>query len=81
MLEKGLAGVPEAAPKPTGGLSAREREILRLVADGLTTAQMAEKLFSRPRTVETHHQNIRGKTGVRNTAALVKAAVSQGWLD
>lgn len=80
MLEKVLVGTPEAAPKPTSGLSAREQEILRLVADGLTTAQIAEKLFTSPRTVETHRQNIMEKTGAKNTAALVKAAVSQGWL-
>ena len=80
MLEKVLVGTPEAAPKSTSGLSAREREILRLVADGLTTAQIAEKLFTSPRTVETHRQNIMEKTGAKNTAALVKAAVSQGWL-
>ena len=79
MLEKVLAGVTEA-PKPTSGLSAREQEILRLIADGLTTAQIAEKLFTSPRTVETHRQNILEKTGARNTAALVKAAVRQGWL-
>ena len=80
MLEKVLAGAPEAPAKPTNGLSAREQEILRLVADGLTTAQIAEKLYTSPRTVETHRQNIMEKTGAKNTAALVKAAVSQGWL-
>ena len=59
----------------------REQEILRLVADGLTTAQIAEQLFTSPRTVESHRQNIMAKTGTRNTATLVKAAVSQGWLS
>ena len=80
MLEKLLGRAPEPAAKPTGGLSARELEILRLVADGLTTAQIAEKLYTSPRTVETHRQNIMEKTGSKNTAALVKAAASQGWL-
>ena len=80
LLEKLLAGLPEPAANPTGGLSARETEILRLVADGLTTAQIAEKLYTSPRTVETHRQNIMEKTGTKNTASLVKAAVTQGWL-
>ena len=80
MLEKLLAGVSESVPKSISGLTAREQEILRLVTDGLTTAQIAEKLFTSPRTVESHRQNIMEKTGTKNTAALVKVAVSQGWL-
>jgi DNA-binding NarL/FixJ family response regulator len=79
MLEKVLAAPTEAETRPTG-LSPREQEVLQLVAEGLTTAQIAEKLFTSPRTVETHRQNIMEKTGTKNTAALVKAAVSQGWL-
>ena len=81
MLEKLLAVTPESAPQLTSGLTVREQEILRLVADGLTTAQIAEKLFTSPRTVESHRQHILAKTGTRNTAALVKAAASQGWLS
>ena len=80
MLEKLLAVTPEPAPQLVSGLTAREQGILRLVADGLTTAQIAEKLFTSPRTVESHRQNIMAKTGNKNTAALVKAAASQGWL-
>ena len=80
MLDKLLAGVSEPVPKSMSGLTAREQEILRLVTDGLTTAQIAEKLYTSPRTVESHRQNIMEKTGAKNTAALVKAAVSQGWL-
>ena len=81
MLEKLLAVTPESVPQLLSGLTAREQEILRLVADGLTTAQIAEKLFTSPRTVESHRQNIMAKTGTKNTAALVKAAASQGWLS
>ena len=81
MLGRVLVGTPEPPPKLASGLSAREQEILHLVADGLTTAQIAEKLYTSPRTVETHRQNILEKTGTKNTAALVKAAVSQGWLN
>ena len=80
MLEKLLAGVSEPVPMSMSGLTAREQEILRLVTDGLTTAQIAEKLYTSPRTVESHRQNIMEKTGTKNTAALVKVAVSQGWL-
>ena len=81
MLEKVLAGAAEAAAKPSGGLSAREQEVLQLVAEGMTTAEIAEKLFTSPRTVETHRQNIMEKTGAKNTASLVKTAINQGWLS
>ena len=81
MLEKLLAEASEPTPMSASGLSAREQEILRLVADGMTTAQIAEKLYTSPRTVESHRQNIMGKTGAKNTAALVKVAVSHGWLS
>ncbi|MBF9144077.1 response regulator [Hymenobacter properus] len=81
MLEKVLAGNPEPTTKAKNVLSAREQEILQLVADGLTTAQIAEKLYTSPRTVETHRQNIMEKTGAKNTAALIKTAASQGWLS
>lgn len=81
MLERVLLAMPEPLVRLASGLSAREQEILRLVAEGLTTAQIAERLYASPRTVETHRQNILEKTGTKNTAALVKAAVSQGWLN
>ncbi|UOG77686.1 response regulator transcription factor (plasmid) [Hymenobacter tibetensis] len=80
MLEKVLTGVPEVITQPVSGLTTREQEILQLVADGLTTAQIADRLFTSPRTVETHRQNIMEKTGAKNTAALIKTALVKGWL-
>lgn len=80
MLEKVLTGAPEAPAKPASGLTAREQEILLLVANGLTTAQIADKLFTSPRTIESHRQNIMEKTGAKNTAALIRTAASRGWL-
>ena len=62
------------------GLSKREMEVLSLVADGLTNAEIAERLFTSKRTVETHRQNIMDKTQTRNTAALIKLAARQGLL-
>jgi DNA-binding NarL/FixJ family response regulator len=67
--------------KKPGQLTRRETEILRLLAEGLTTSEMAEKLFTSKRTIETHRQNILEKTQTKNTAALIKLAMTQGLLD
>ena len=72
-----------AAPGRAPGvpLTHREREILQLVASGLTNQQMADQLFTSKRTVESHRQNLLEKTGASNTAALVKFAMEYGLLQ
>lgn len=59
-------------------LSARETEVLQLIAEGLTNIQVAEKLFLSAHTVTTHRKNIMTKLGVNNTAAMVMYAVKTG---
>jgi len=56
------------------GLSPREREVLGLVADGLTNTEIAEQLFLSLRTVEAHRASIRSKTGAVTRADLIAAA-------
>ncbi|QNH62676.1 response regulator [Hymenobacter sediminicola] len=65
----------------SGDLSKRELEVLRLIAEGLTNAEIADRLFTSKRTIETHRQNIIEKTQAKNTAALIKFAVSSGLLS
>jgi len=67
-----------AEEKQTRDLSQREIEILKLIADGLTNAEIADKIFTSKRTVETHRQNIIEKTKAKNTAALIKYAIGKG---
>ena len=55
-------------------LSNKESEILILISKGLTTKEIAVKLFVSSRTVETHRANILKKLEVKNTAALIKKA-------
>jgi len=58
-------------------LSVREKEVLRLVAKGWTSQQIADELFLARLTIETHRKNIKLKLGIKSTAALVKYAIDQ----
>lgn len=69
---------PEAGQPGTSSLSFREREVLQLIAAGLTNAEIADKLFTSKRTIETHRQNIIAKTQAKNTAALIRYAMQHG---
>jgi DNA-binding NarL/FixJ family response regulator len=65
-------------PDPYHQLTAREREVLHLTAEGHSGADIAERLFISPRTVETHRANLMRKLGVRNQKELVRYAVQRG---
>ena len=59
-------------------LSAREMEIIVLVADGLTNQEIAEKLTISKRTVDNHVSNMFTKTGSKNRVALLNWAMDHG---
>ncbi|MDX2111014.1 MAG: response regulator transcription factor [Verrucomicrobiota bacterium] len=59
-------------------LTAREREILQLIAEGLTTKEIADKLGISARTADVHRTHIMQKLGVHNVAGLTRQAVSFG---
>jgi predicted ATPase/DNA-binding CsgD family transcriptional regulator len=70
---------PADPPAPRlGQLSARERELITLVARGRTDAQIAAELFISVRTVGSHLDRIRDKTGCRRRADLTRLALSTG---
>ena len=56
-------------------VTSREKEILGLLVDGLTSSEIADKLFISPRTVDKHRTNLLKKLGQRNTAGLVRFAM------
>ncbi|MET3113498.1 DNA-binding NarL/FixJ family response regulator [Pedobacter sp. CG_S7] len=58
--------------------SVREINVLKLIAEGFTNGEMAERLFISKRTIEGHRQTLIEKTGSRNTASLIKYAVLNG---
>lgn len=62
-------------------LTKREKEILKLIAEGSSNQEIAEVLFISLRTVETHRLNINQKLDVKNTAGLVKEAIKRGLID
>jgi DNA-binding CsgD family transcriptional regulator len=66
-----------AAMRPADGLTAREHEVLRLVAEGLTDPQIAERLSVSPRTVHAHLRSIYNKLDVPSRAAAVRLAVER----
>ncbi|WP_400193536.1 response regulator [Hymenobacter sp. B81] len=81
LLHKAIEGpVATSGGKKVNDLSNRETEVLRLIAEGLTNAEIADKLFTSKRTIETHRQNIIEKTQAKNTAALIKYAMETGLL-
>jgi len=59
-------------------LTRREKEVLNLIMDEMTTKEIAEKLFISAATVETHRLHLLNKLGARNTAGLVKTAIQKG---
>lgn len=63
---------------PSSSLSRRELAVLQLLAEGLTTSEIAAKLFNSIRTIETHRQNILAKRQAKNTAALIRQAMREG---
>jgi len=72
-------GPPPAARAPAAaGLSARERELVTLVAQGATDAQIAAQLYISIRTVRSHLDRIRDKTGARRRADLTRLALAAG---
>jgi DNA-binding NarL/FixJ family response regulator len=62
-------------------LSKREIEIVCELAKGLTTKQIAEKLFISHYTIETHRKNILNKLQLTNTAEVIRYASQSGLLD
>jgi two-component system response regulator NreC len=59
-------------------LTEREQEILGLVAEGLTSAEVAERLGLKAKTVQNHRTHLMEKLGLHSTAALVRYALRQG---
>ncbi len=76
--EIALAIQKNAAGRPV--LTRREKEVLSLIAEGLTNNEVAEKLFISPATVDTHRKNLLSKFDARNTATLIRLATQHQFI-
>jgi DNA-binding CsgD family transcriptional regulator len=63
---------------PYNHLTGREREVLKLLAEGNSTQEIADMLVITPKTVEGHKTNLMAKLGVHNRVELVKYALRKG---
>ena len=81
-LAAGLAGEIRRRAEPAApALSARELEVLKLIANGLTIPAIAQRLFLAPSTVKTHVQRLYEKLGVGDRAAAVAEAMRSRLLE
>lgn len=80
-LISGIQEVIKKKPEKDIPLTRREVDVVRLIADGLSTPQIAERLFIAHSTVETHRRNLIDKTGVPNSKTLIKWAIKHGYSE
>jgi DNA-binding NarL/FixJ family response regulator len=66
---------------PYGRLTTRERDVFHLLAEGMTTKEIARRLEISVKTAENHRGRVLDKLGTRNTAELVRYALRKGLLD
>ena len=70
-----------AASDTYGHLTKRERLVLELAAEGLTSVELASRLYISPRTAETHRANLMRKLSLRSQTDLVRYAIRSGLVD
>ena len=72
---------PQLSIPQKDGISERELEVLRLLCQQLTTAEIADRLFVSAKTIETHRSNLFSKTNTRNVAGLIIYAIQNKLVD
>jgi DNA-binding NarL/FixJ family response regulator len=78
VIREYLARAAAGADLPGDPLSPRETEILKLIAEGLSTKEIAAELILSVKTVDTHRANILEKLGMRNRVELTRYAIRRG---
>jgi DNA-binding NarL/FixJ family response regulator len=82
-IERILRSREAGLPDPYETLTSREREVLQLAAQGLSSPAIAKKLFISPRTAETHRARVMRKLAIRNQTELIFFALRHGllWIE
>jgi DNA-binding CsgD family transcriptional regulator/tetratricopeptide (TPR) repeat protein len=84
LRRRGVGGVPRGPRSATkanpAGLTARQFDVLTLLGQGLTSAEIAERLYLSRRTVENHAAAVLARLGVSTRRRAVEVAVEMGWL-
>lgn len=78
VVQEYLHNLPKNEPTAFSVLTAREREVLQLIAEGKSTKQIASNLSVSIKTIETHRQQVMDKLNMRSIAELTKYAVREG---
>jgi len=68
-------------PKASSLLTTRQREVLLLIADGLSTKEIAAELGISEKTAQTHRAKLMGRTGIRKSSSLVRYAIREGFVS
>jgi DNA-binding NarL/FixJ family response regulator len=71
----------DGGPAPRDPLTARELQVVKLIAEGYTSDEIATELVIRRKTVDHHRANILDKLGLRNVAELTRYAIRRGLLE
>ncbi|MBL4574863.1 MAG: response regulator transcription factor [Opitutaceae bacterium] len=72
---------PTSANSAMGSLTKREREILQLIAEGLSTKEIANKLSLSAKTIDNHRTNLMGKLDLHNVASITRYAIEIGLIE
>lgn len=75
LSDEAAAALRKVETSPVPLITRREKEVLELIAEGLTNGEIAEKLFISNATVDTHRKNLLIKFQTKNTASLIKTAM------
>ncbi len=72
---------PKTKYQTAATLTKREKEVIKLIVEGMNTSEIAAALFLSSLTIETHRKNIFTKLGINKVASLVRYAIEEGLVD
>jgi DNA-binding NarL/FixJ family response regulator len=77
-LKKATASPPDEPPDVLEPLTRRERQVMDLAVEGLSSTEIGRRLFISPRTADTHRANLMRKLGVRSVKELIRFSLAHG---